>query len=66
MLSISREISKSHDEALALYHIGRIYQDWGKYEEAINYHQQSKELYQQLGRYNDFAKQWSWLGNCYQ
>ncbi len=30
--------------------LGRIYQAWGKYEEAIAQYEQSRELYQQLGK----------------
>ena len=37
--------------------MGRIYQNWGKYEEAIAHHQQSRELYQQLGKTDSLARQ---------
>ncbi|TBR59538.1 histidine kinase, partial [Westiellopsis prolifica IICB1] len=65
MLTITREIKKFQDESLALFHIGRTYQNWGKYELAINYYQQSRELYQKLGKDNNVANQWYWLGDCY-
>ena len=45
--------------------MGRIYQDWGKYEEAIAHHQQSRELYQQLGKEKDVADSWYWMADCY-
>ncbi|MGI2909801.1 tetratricopeptide repeat protein, partial [Tolypothrix sp. VBCCA 56010] len=37
----------------------------GKYEQSLNYHQQSRELYQQLGLEKNVANLWYWLANCY-
>jgi tetratricopeptide (TPR) repeat protein len=45
--------------------LGRIYQDLGKYEEAIAHYQQSRELYQQLGQEKDIADSWYWMAVCY-
>ena len=45
--------------------MGRIYQDWGKYEKAIDQYQQSREIYQQLGKDINVANQWNWIANCY-
>ncbi|BAY17035.1 signal transduction protein [Anabaenopsis circularis NIES-21] len=53
------------DVANAYYQLGSIYQDWGKYELAINYHQQSLKFYQQLGKDNNVANQWYNLGVSY-
>ena len=51
--------------ALSYYQLGRIYSDWGKYEQAVDYFQQSKDIYQQLSLDKNIARQWSWLANCY-
>ncbi|MDM3844263.1 MAG: tetratricopeptide repeat protein, partial [Aphanizomenon gracile PMC638.10] len=51
--------------ALAYYQLGTIYQEWGKYEQAISYHEQSRELYQELGKEKDVADSWSNLAYCY-
>ncbi|WP_446357656.1 tetratricopeptide repeat protein [Coleofasciculus sp. A1-SPW-01] len=42
-----------------------MYQDWGKYEDAIAHHQQSLELYEQLDKQKDVADSWYWLADCY-
>jgi tetratricopeptide (TPR) repeat protein len=51
--------------ALSFSQLGQIYQDWGKYEEAIDHHQQSREIYQQLGKQTNVANQWYWMAVCY-
>ena len=51
--------------ALAYFQLGRIYQGWGKYEQAISYYEQSRELYQQLDKEKDVADLWYNLANCY-
>ncbi|MDZ8238641.1 MAG: tetratricopeptide repeat protein, partial [Nostoc sp. ChiQUE01a] len=40
---MTKKINQQGDIANAYYQLGRIYQDWGKYEQAINYYQQSRE-----------------------
>ena len=52
--------------ASAYYQLGSIYSDWGKYQQAINYYQQSKEIYQKLDKHQNVARILSWLASCYQ
>ncbi|GBG21172.1 signal transduction protein [Nostoc commune NIES-4072] len=44
--------------------LGRIYKDWGKSEQAINYFQQSLDLYQQLGKNKNVAICYRQLASC--
>ncbi|WP_143288237.1 tetratricopeptide repeat protein, partial [Calothrix rhizosoleniae] len=60
-----QQLDEQKDIADAYYQLGRIYQAWGKYEDAIAHHQQSLELYQQLGKQENVAHQWDWLAVCY-
>ncbi|MEH1878809.1 tetratricopeptide repeat protein [Nostoc sp.] len=43
--------------ASAYFQLGWIHQSWGKYEQAIAYFQQSRDLYEQLGKEKDIANQ---------
>ncbi|WP_460203165.1 tetratricopeptide repeat protein [Scytonema sp. NUACC21] len=63
--NISKTIKKCRSEVTILSTIGKLYKEWGKYNQAINYHQESRELYQQLGKDENVANQWYWLGDCY-
>jgi hypothetical protein len=65
MLTIARELQKPEEEALALYHFGRTYKDWGKYTEGLAHYHQGRDLYQQLGKETDVANQWYNLAVCY-
>jgi len=44
---------------------GYIYEAWGKYGDAIEHYEQSRNLYEQLGREQDVANQWRNLADCY-
>ena len=48
--------SSGKDRALAYYQAGEIYQGREKYEEAIANYQESRKLYEQLGREQDVVK----------
>ena len=61
-----RQLEDDGRVALSIYQLGRIYKDWGKYEESIAHYQQSRELYQHLGKEKDVANQWYNLADCYQ
>jgi tetratricopeptide (TPR) repeat protein len=65
MLGIARGLEDFEEEALALCHVGQTYQEWGKYETAIPYHEQSRDLYQQLEREKEVGCRWDWLSDCY-
>ena len=45
--------------------LGRIYQAWSKYTQAISYYQQSRDLYEQLGLETDVADLWGWVSTAY-
>jgi tetratricopeptide (TPR) repeat protein len=45
--------------------LGRIYQAWGKYEEAIAHYQQSRDRYETLDLQQDVANLLSWLAVCH-
>ena len=47
-LAISRKLNNRKAEASILGNIGRSYQDWGNYAEAISHYQGSLEIYQHL------------------
>jgi tetratricopeptide (TPR) repeat protein len=64
-LAIRQQLDDQDRIALAYYQLGRIYQGWGKYEQAISYHEQSRELYQQLDKEKDVADLWYWMADCY-
>ncbi|NES00578.1 MAG: tetratricopeptide repeat protein, partial [Symploca sp. SIO1B1] len=64
-LAIRQQLDDQSRIALAYFQLGRIYQDWGKYEEAIAHHQQSRKLYEQLDLQQNLANQWNWLAVCY-
>ncbi|NER30923.1 MAG: tetratricopeptide repeat protein [Symploca sp. SIO1C4] len=49
----------------AYYQLGYIYQDWGKYQPALDYYQQSLQLNEQLGKETNVADLWYNLANCY-
>ncbi|MEA5528429.1 tetratricopeptide repeat protein [Dolichospermum sp. UHCC 0684] len=63
--AIRQQLNDQDRIALAYDKLGRIYQGCGKYEEAISYHEQSRELYQQLGKEKDVADSWYWIADCY-
>ncbi|PZO51652.1 MAG: histidine kinase, partial [Phormidesmis priestleyi] len=65
MLAIAQETQRLKEESLALYHLGRTYQDWSKYADAIAQHEQSRDRYQQLGKETDVADSWYWIAACY-
>ena len=48
----------------AYYQLGRIYQGWGKYEQAISYYEQSRELCQQLDKDENVARCFRRLAYC--
>jgi tetratricopeptide (TPR) repeat protein len=64
-LAIRQNLDDQPNIADAYYQLGRIYQAWGKYEQAIAHHQQSRELYEQLGKDKSIANQCYWLAGCY-
>jgi tetratricopeptide (TPR) repeat protein len=51
--------------AVAYWRAGDAYKQRNKYEEAITHYQQSRELYQQLGKEKNVANQWYWMADCY-
>jgi tetratricopeptide (TPR) repeat protein len=65
MLTIARELNNPEEEASALYHLGRTYQEWKKFAEAIAHHEQSRDRYQQLDKETNVANQWYWMAVCY-
>jgi tetratricopeptide (TPR) repeat protein len=56
---------RKRSRAVAYWQAGYAYQQRNKYEEAIAYYQQSRELYQQLGKKKDVANSWYWMADCY-
>ncbi|NEO00632.1 MAG: tetratricopeptide repeat protein, partial [Moorea sp. SIO3I7] len=52
-LAIRQQLDDQSDIALAYYQLGRIYEAWGKYDQAIAYYQQSLEIYDQLDKQKD-------------
>jgi tetratricopeptide (TPR) repeat protein len=64
-LAIRQKLDDQPNIADAYFKLGWIYQAWGKYKEAIAHHEQSRDRYQQLGKENNVANQWSWLADCY-
>ena len=42
--------------------MGVIYQEWGKYDDAIAHHQQSRDLYQQIGNNERIARSYRHIG----
>ncbi|MDM3845421.1 MAG: tetratricopeptide repeat protein, partial [Aphanizomenon gracile PMC638.10] len=61
---IRQQLDDQVNIADAYYQLGRIYQGWGKYEQAISYHEQSRELYQQLDKERDVARGFRRLAYC--
>ncbi len=64
-IAIARQSKNFKAECNLLWNIGNSYQEWGKYAEAIAHHEQSRDLYQQLGKESDVANQWDWISDCY-
>jgi tetratricopeptide (TPR) repeat protein len=64
-LNHSSKLDDQKNIADAYWQLGRIYQAWGKYEQAIAHYQQSRDLYQHLGKETDVADSWYWIGDCY-
>jgi tetratricopeptide (TPR) repeat protein len=56
---------RKRSRAVAYWQAGYAYQQRNKYEEALAYYQQSRELYQQLGKKKDVANSWYWMADCY-
>jgi len=56
---------RTRSRAVAYWEAGYAYQQQNKYEEAITHYQQSRELYQQLGKEKDVANSWYWMAVCY-
>ncbi len=53
-LGIARQFNNRKAEANILWNIGKSHQRMSDYGTAIDYYQQSQELYQQLGKNNDY------------
>jgi tetratricopeptide (TPR) repeat protein len=49
-LVIRQQLDDQKSIASAYFQLGRIHQAWGKYEQALIYFQQSRELYEQLSQ----------------
>ena len=64
-LAITRRSNNHKGQAIILWHIGRSYQDWGKYEQAIAHYEQSRDLFQQLDKQTSINNLWSWIVRCY-
>ncbi|MFS0513994.1 tetratricopeptide repeat protein, partial [Nostoc sp. UIC 10607] len=63
--AIRQQLDEQPGIGLAYWRLGRIYQAWGKYEQAIVHYQQSRDLYKQLDQEKDIANQWYRLADCY-
>jgi len=64
-LALRQRLDEQKNIARAYSQLGRIYQAWGKYEQALTHHEQSRDLYQHLGKETDVADSWYWIGVCY-